>query len=121
MVNRRARGAEAEKLAITYLEPLGYCIVETNWRCRLGEIDIVAQDGNTWAFIEVRSRTANLRCGSAAEAINWRKQQKVRAVAAAYMHLHQLREVKVRFDAVTVTFPNYPADKPDVKLYKAAF
>ncbi|WP_289355034.1 YraN family protein [Paenibacillus sp. S-12] len=120
-LNRRARGAEAEQLAIAYLERLNYLIVDVNWRCKSGEIDIVAKDGDIWVFVEVRSRTEGLRYGGAAEAIDWRKQRKVRAVATAYMHRYRLDEVHVRFDAVAVTYSSQSGAIPKIELFQGAF
>nr|WP_241734980.1 YraN family protein [Paenibacillus alvei] len=122
-LNRRARGAEAEQLAIAYLERLNYLIVDVNWRCKSGEIDIVAKDGDIWVFVEVRSRTEGLRYGGAAEAIDWRKQRKVRAVATAYMHRYRLDEVHVRFDAVAVTYSSSSQSGaiPKIELFQGAF
>lgn len=120
-LNRRARGAEAEQLAIAYLEQLNYRIIDVNWRCKSGEIDIVAKDGDVWVFIEVRSRTEGLRYGGAAEAIDWRKQRKVRAVATAYLHRHRLEEVLVRFDAVAVTYSSLSGAPPEIELFQGAF
>ena len=120
-LNRRARGTEAEQLAIVYLERRGYRIIDVNWRCKLGEIDIVANDGDVWVFVEVRSRTAGLRYGGAAEAIDWRKQRKVRAVATAYMHRHRLDEVHIRFDAVAITYSTDLGTPPEIELFQGAF
>lgn len=120
-LNRRARGTEAEQLAIVYLERRGYRIIDVNWRCKSGEIDIVANDGDVWVFVEVRSRTAGLRYGGAAEAIDWRKQRKVRAVATAYMHRHRLDEVHIRFDAVAITYSTDLGTPPEIELFQGAF
>lgn len=119
--NRHARGIEAEKLATAYLEQIGYHIVDMNWRCRSGEIDMVAREDDVWVFIEVRSRIAGSGYGEAAEAIDWRKQRQVRSVATAYIHFHRLGEVRVRFDAVTVTYLSDLGAPPEIKLYQGAF
>jgi len=97
-------GRAGEDAAVEYLRNAGYVVLERNWRCRLGEIDVIARDGSAFVFVEVRSRTNPTRFGSAIEAVTPRKCRQVRSVAAVY--LKQLSEppVSVRFDVVAVTF-----------------
>ncbi|MCM3337288.1 YraN family protein [Paenibacillus sp. MER TA 81-3] len=118
--NRRARGAKAERFAQERLKELGYRIIHTNWRCRTGEIDIVARHGAYWVFVEVRSRQSR-RFGTAAEAFDRRKQQQVRATAQVYLHQHAKSDVLVRFDAVAVTFREDDDPEPEIVIYEAAF
>ena len=96
--SRRAAGTEAEGLAAAFLARHGLTIVERNWRCRSGEIDIIARDGETLAFIEVRLRRRG-DFGGAAESITARK--RARMVAAAEQYLAGLaRAPACRFDAI---------------------
>lgn len=77
-----ARGRAAEDLACRHLEHLGLSVVQRNVRYRLGEIDIVARDGATWVFVEVRSRA---RRGDAAASIDARKRGRIRRAAQLYL------------------------------------
>lgn len=90
-------GPRAEQLARAYLERQGLRFVESNWRCRFGEIDLVFQDGETIVFVEVRLRT-NPRFGSAADSIH--RAKRARLLAAARSYLARGRECPSRFDAV---------------------
>jgi putative endonuclease len=97
----QAVGGEAEEAAARYLERQGLVIVARNFRTRLGEIDLVAKDGATLVFIEVRLRSASARFGGAAGSIDRNKQRRI--VAAARQYLAKLRaEPPCRFDVVTL-------------------
>lgn len=103
-INRAAAGKEAEELAVQYLLQKGWSLVERNWRCRAGEIDIIMRDGEVYVFVEVRGKRHSSRYGTAIEAIDARKQQRVRALAEWYRAAHRLYEASIRFDAIAVTF-----------------
>lgn len=120
-LNRKEKGAAAERMAAERLEALGYRIIHRNWRCRTGEIDIIARDGNCWVFVEVRSRYGAAGTEEAAEAIDWRKQHKVRAVAEVYVNRYRLHEAEIRFDAVTVALGGAPSIPPDITVFRNAF
>lgn len=104
MVDRRMVGLEGEAVARRFLEGLGFRIVEENFSCRLGEIDLIAQDGEVLVFVEVKARRS-VRFGSPAEAVHARKQRQILRVAEAYMKEHRLR-VPCRVDVVAVEFPS---------------
>lgn len=94
------KGAAAEALAANFLAARRVSIVARNWRCRMGEIDLICQDGDTLVFVEVRSRASG-RFGSAADSITARKQ--ARLVAAAQHYLATLKRVPpCRFDAILI-------------------
>ncbi len=80
----------------------GYRIVERNFRCRLGEIDIVARDGDALVFVEVRSRADGTR-GSAEESVNPAKQRRIARVATAYLTARRPEFDACRFDVVGIT------------------
>lgn len=80
----------------------GYQIAERNWRCRAGELDLVAMDGETLVFVEVRTRRPGRSFGTAEESVDWRKQRKVRSVADFYLHRQGLYNHQIRFDLITV-------------------
>jgi len=81
----RELGQAAEALACRHLELQGLRIVERNVRFRCGEIDAVARAGQTWVFVEIRSRA---RRGDAAASIDWRKRGKIRRAAQLYLVRH---------------------------------
>ncbi len=92
------RGAAAEQVAADYLIQQGLVLVERNFRCRLGEIDLIMRDGQTLVFVEVRLR-ASSQFGGAAASIDGRKQQKL--IATAQMYLTRLSKTPAcRFDAL---------------------
>lgn len=97
----RARGLAQERRAERWLARRGYKILERNFTARGGEIDLVARDGDTLVFVEVRSR-ASARWGDAASSIDWRKRQRLSRAAAIYLTRHPCRS-PVRFDVVAIT------------------
>lgn len=102
-MNRRKVGAEYEERAAHFLEGQGYRIVERNYHCRLGEIDIVAREGGYLVFVEVKYRFDSAQ-GYALEAVDTRKQTVIRKVAQQYLLTHRLpMETPCRFDAVGIT------------------
>lgn len=100
--NKLERGSIAEQRAVELLERRGYRIVECNYRSKLGELDIIARDGNTLVFVEVRSRRDD-RFGNAVDAVGWHKQRKVSRVAMQYIAWRKPRFVNARFDVVAIT------------------
>jgi putative endonuclease len=100
---RRELGQAGENLAVSFLEKNGYRIVERNWRCRYGELDIIAREGGSLVFVEVRSRRS-LRYGTAAESVDWRKRKKLRQLALIYLSERQFGHFSYRFDVITVFF-----------------
>jgi putative endonuclease len=113
----RDRGQVAENLAADFLRSKGYRIVDRNFLCRFGEIDIVARDGEELVFVEVRSRKT-AQSLDPIYSVNWRKQQKV--IKAAQIYLSQrptYAPIPSRFDVVIVTL----GPQPDVVLVKDAF
>jgi putative endonuclease len=95
-------GASAEDAAAAALIAAGYTLVARNWRCEIGELDLVARDGEILVFVEVRSR-ANADHGHAAEMVTLPKQRKVTRVAQLYLVLERPQYTECRFDVVAVT------------------
>jgi putative endonuclease len=112
-----AIGKAGEEAALEYLLQQGYHVLERNYRCRFGEIDLIAQDGNTLAFIEVKTRRSQ-RFGPAAAAITYEKQRHL--VKASQVYLTQRRKVDelCRFDVVTI---DLEAHTTRIELIKDAF
>jgi putative endonuclease len=96
------RGAAAESAAAQLLAAAGYRIVERNFRCKAGEIDIVARDRDVLVFVEVRSRSDDEH-GGAVEMISRQKQQQVARVARYYLAARAPAFDECRFDVVAIT------------------
>jgi putative endonuclease len=113
-MNKRQTGTKWEQLAAAYLESQGYVILATNYRCRLGEIDIIASQNDVIVFVEVKYRSGRTY-GTSLEAVNLRKQNTIRKVAQYYLVtvLHSDR-VACRFDVVGI-------DKEEFTLITDAF
>ena len=95
------RGEPAENLAVAFLEREGLQILERNYRCKAGEIDVIAQNGKTLVFVEVRARTSD-RFGGAAESITAAKRARVVRAAQHYLVRHKIDKA-CRFDVVLVS------------------
>ena len=102
-VSRSVSGRQAEELAATRLEAAGLRVVTRNWRQPEGELDIVADDGGTCVFVEVRSRTGDDH-GHALEAITPHKRARVIRAARLYLDAERPTALGYRFDVVAVTF-----------------
>ena len=95
-------GAEAEARALLFLEGAGLKLIARNWRCKVGELDLVMRDGDTVVVAEVRSRSRR-EFGEAAETVDWRKQAKlVRATRLWLARRPDLAEAPLRFDVVAL-------------------
>ena len=113
MQNNRRVGGVQETRAMLELERLGYKILHKNFRCRIGEIDIIALHQGYLVFIEVKYRK-NTRTGYAAEAVTWKKQQIISRVADYYIRTHCRKIPSCRFDVVAL-------DGERVMVYENAF
>jgi putative endonuclease len=98
---RKRTGKEGEDLAADYLVDAGFKIVERNYRCVFGEIDIVAKEGETLVFVEVKSRRSGAY-GSPQMAVSREKQKKISQVALHYLQENRLGHRPARFDVVAV-------------------
>ncbi|MEW6424696.1 MAG: YraN family protein [Bacillota bacterium] len=101
---RQDLGRLGEDLAASYLKEKGYRLLARNYRCRLGEIDIIALDENVLVFIEVRCRSSD-RFGLPQESVQWPKQTKVRKIALHYLKTAGPKfAAPVRFDVLALLF-----------------
>ena len=99
----RRQGNKAEDQATQYLKEKGYKILDRNFSCPMGEIDIIAQDvQKTLVFVEVKQRKTNLFGGGLA-AVNKAKQRRITLTAAAYIKKTKMTYTALRFDIITVT------------------
>jgi putative endonuclease len=98
---KRLPGAAGEDLACAWLERRGYRILARNWRCRSGEVDVVARVGSTTVFVEVKERR-NASHGLGLEAVTWSKRQRLVRAARLYAASKGLSETDLRFDVVSV-------------------
>jgi len=114
---RQTLGKRGEDLACGELERRGYVIVARRFRVRSGELDIIARDGGTLVFIEVKAR-AGRRFGDAAEAVTALKQLRLARLADEYLVRHHLPECACRFDVVSVHFDG---DVTDIQVIQNAF
>ena len=94
-------GKRGEIIAQNYLQEKGYKIVQTNYKNKIGEIDIIAKDKDCLVFVEVKSRSSK-QFGDPLEAINAYKQHKIRQVAMSYLMSTRQVNAKCRFDAISV-------------------
>jgi len=102
-MDRISLGKKAEEAAALYLRNHGYKIIERNFRCSFGEMDIIAEDGDVLVFVEVRSRSSSAY-GLPQETVAWVKQQKLRRLAGFYLKKNKAGERKCRFDVIGILF-----------------
>jgi putative endonuclease len=117
-MDRRAFGAKCEEIAARHLRRKGYRVVARNVDLRIGEIDIVARQGKTLVFVEVKAKTS-LEHGAPREMVTAAKQRKLSQLARLYMSQNRISSVPVRFDVVEVVVDE--SGKADVTLIPAAF
>jgi putative endonuclease len=109
-------GERGEGLAVQFLKKKGYKIITQNYKTRIGEIDIIAREGDTLVFVEVKTRES-IAYGKPFEAVNYFKKRKISN--AALLYLKKLKEIPpCRFDVVSIYFEQ---GKPDCELIRDAF
>lgn len=118
MAHNQALGTQGEQLAADYLRAAGMEIIERNWRCRYGELDLIARDPAVTAFIEVKTRTG-LGFGIPAEAVTFAKQRRIRRLALLWLAERDAPWLKIRFDVVSVLLP--PGGQPEIKHLPGVF
>ncbi len=115
---RQAVGAHGERLAEQHLTEQGLVVLARNWRCALGEVDLILRDGPDVVFCEVKTRRGT-RYGTPAEAIRPDKVRRLRALAARWLSESAVRPREVRFDVVAVV--RQPGGPFIVEHTRAAF
>jgi putative endonuclease len=112
-----AFGRDSEKRAATFLKKNGYTIIDKNYRCRQGEIDLIASDSDTLVFCEVKARSSKA-FGTPLESVTEAKAEKIRKTAEHYMHKKGITNVDCRFDVVTI---DESGKESSIKLIRNAF
>jgi putative endonuclease len=102
--SRQRLGAYGEELAARHLSRQGLVVLDRNWRCAIGEIDLVLRDGPTLVVCEVKTRSSTA-FGTPHEAVTERKVARMRALAARWLQAHDVRPMDVRLDMVCVLRP----------------
>lgn len=114
MASKIQQGSAAEALACRYLQARGLTVVDRNYVCRVGELDLIMQDGAYLVFVEVRSRHDNSH-GTPAETVTKTKQRRIIRAANYYLQRHHA-DIPCRFDVIAIT-PN----QTDPEWIKDAF
>ena len=114
---RQALGKYGEDLACRELERRGYAILERRYRCRAGEIDVIARHGETLVFVEVKARE-DAEFGDGADAITRWKQRHLVLAATDYLVRHGGLEQRCRFDVVAIRLDG---GRPAIDVYENAF
>ena len=95
-------GSQGERIAVAYLTDVGLRVLDRNWRCREGELDIVAREGDALVFCEVKTRSSEA-FGAPVEAITYAKRTRLRHLAAKWLEVDApLRPREIRFDVASV-------------------
>ena len=115
----RTLGERGERAAVKFLRRAGYVIVAHSIRDKAGELDIVAVQGRTIVFVEVKTRTSHL-AGQPIEAVDEDKQRRLTRLALRYLKRHDLLEKRWRFDVIAVTWPP-DARRPVIEHFCSAF
>ena len=116
-MKKKELGRRGEEVAFRFLKKKGYRIIEKNYVCRMGEMDIIAKEKDTLVFIEVKTRTSAL-FGPPQLAVNFSKQRQLSKVALNYLKEKRLEDVKARFDVVAILLGQ---SQEEIELIKDAF
>jgi putative endonuclease len=116
--DRKRLGERGEDAATAYLERAGLTVVERNWRCNSGEIDIVALDADTVVLVEVKTRRS-VKAGTPEEAVTPAKQRRYAKLAQAYLQSAGIADVGVRFDVISLLV--IAEDRALLRHHRAAF
>lgn len=100
-MNNKRKGEIGEKIATEYLLSRGAEILESNYRIKLGEIDIITKINDELVFVEVKSRS-NISYGYPSEAVNYKKRSKITSVAKYYILKNKLNNIPIRFDVIEI-------------------
>lgn len=113
-------GPAGERLAASFLQKQGYRLLEHGHRQRLGEIDLIALDGQCVVFVEVKTWTSAAD-GDPSQAVDAHKQDRLTRAALVYLKRHRLLEHSARFDVVSIVWSGSTRTTPQIRHFKAAF
>ncbi len=116
---RKLLGDRGERAAVKYLKQQGFRIIARQYRNSYGEVDIIAQDGKTMVFVEVKTRTST-NDGQPFEAVDTRKQEKLTRIALAWLKQYDRLEQPARFDVVSILWPDDKGE-PQIQHFRNAF
>jgi putative endonuclease len=111
-------GARGEEIAASYLRGQKFTIVERNFRCKGGEVDIVARDGKTFVFVEVKARSS-LSFGSPQASVTPFKQRQISKAALTWLAKNRLKDVNARFDVIAIILKDH--EVPQIEHLRKAF
>ncbi len=114
---RAARGRDGESAALRVYLRRGFREVARNWRCPLGELDLVVERAGLLVFCEVKTRTG-AAFGGGYEAVTWSKRRKLRQLAEAFLASHDEEHARIRFDVASVWLGG---GRADVEVFEDAF
>ena len=114
---RSARGRSGEEAALHTYERSGYALVARNWRCELGELDLVLRRRDLIVVCEVKARSG-AAFGGGYESVTWSKRRKLRTLAETFVERNGMQAARVRFDVASVWLGR---GDPDVELFQDAF
>jgi putative endonuclease len=117
MMQKKELGRKGEELALRFLKKRGYRIIEKNYTCKMGEMDIIGKEKDTFVFIEVKTRTST-SFGPPQLAVDAKKQSQMSKVALHFLKEKNLEDVKARFDVVAILLG--PKGE-EIELIKDAF
>jgi putative endonuclease len=115
--DRLSLGKKGEELAAAQLKALKYQILERNYRCPLGEMDIIARERGILVFVEVKTRVTK-DFGGPAAAVHEKKQRQLSRVALLYLNQKKIRDIPARFDVVAV---DLSGSEPRIEVIQNAF
>jgi putative endonuclease len=116
-MQKKELGKKGEEVALRFLKKRGYRIIEQNYVCKMGEMDLIAKEKDTLAFIEVKTRTSTA-FGPPQLAVNSSKQRQLSKVALYFLKEKKLEDVKARFDVVAIILDQ---NGEEIELIKDAF
>lgn len=116
--NRRLIGSRGEETALAFLLEQGYHLLEKNYRCRLGEIDLILEDGPEVVFVEVKTRRSSL-FGMPQEAVGLAKQTRIRRLAQFYLLSKKDLVRPLRFDVIAIMYSG--SGEPEIQHLKGVF
>lgn len=116
--DNKTLGEVGESIAVTFLKGLKYTIIERNFRCKCGEIDIIARDGRTLVFVEVKTRRTNA-FGVPQLAVTPFKQRQISKTALTWLAQKKLQDAGARFDVIAILQPDHAA--PEIEHIRDAF